>query len=398
MLIPIIGFTQTKSYNLDFYPDAWYNSVDGVRLGGFVLGEMEGEFESGPHRLKAGIWLGTNFPDLPVSYYFSFTEPISPFTLPANEANFQVISSIRTGYSHHEFLFNKRFQPGFNELNFREFTFSISMKKLFDDSYRPYPLLWNNNDWMNMIGGEFRFSQVFEAGKLNADIGVHHNLNGETTLGKAEIKQQLPLGDLFGLRVRVFAGIANDNATTEYLFSESFRQPIEWLNNRFSRAKGTLPQGLLDDGLFQIAGGANLRGYTAQNFEDLSNGQTFLYTSVQAINAELEFPNPVNNLLENTLIADFINLRSYLFGDLGKLSSDNFPFRGPSETILTSVSRVRSDLGAGLQFSINIPNYLGKDRGFALRYEVPFWLSHPAGSESNFKFRNLIGIGAVISL
>ncbi len=47
--------------------------------------------------------------------------------------------------------------------------------------------------------------------------------------------------------------------------------------------------------------------------------------------------------------------------------------------------------------SINIPDYLGKNRGLMLRYDLPLWLSHP-GNEANFKFRNVIGLGAVINL
>lgn len=398
VLIPCVGFAQSDSYNLNIYPDVWYNSVDGVRIGGFVLGEMEGEFESGPHRLNAGVWLGTNFPDLPVSYYFSFTEPIRPFTSAVNEANFKVISSIRTGYSEHELSFNKRFQPGFNDLNFRELTFSISLEKHIDRAYRPYPLLWNNDDWKNMVGGKFHLSQLFEIGKFEAKAGYQYNINGSTKVGKVEIKQHMELGELFDVRLRAFVGLANDQAETEYLFGESYRQPIEWLNNGVTRAKGTLPQSLLDDGLFQIAGGANIRGYAVQNFEDLVNGQTYLYSNIQAMNAEFEFPNPVNTMLSKTLAADFVYLRSYLFGDVGRFSSDSFPMRGPSETLISEVDRIRSDAGVGFQFSVNIPNYLGKDRGFALRYEIPFWLSNPANGEKNFKFRNLIGIGAVISL
>jgi hypothetical protein len=54
--------------------------------------------------------------------------------------------------------------------------------------------------------------------------------------------------------------------------------------------------------------------------------------------------------------------------------------------------------GIGLQFSLNIPDFLGKPRGFAIRYEVPFWISEPDAGDSNFEFSSLLGFGAVISL
>ncbi len=125
LLMPGFSFAQSDSYNLNFYPDAWYNSVDGVRIGGFVLGEMEGEFKSGPHRLNAGIWLGTNFPDLPVSYYVSFTEPIPGLSDYGEEFNVQLVSSIRTGYSRHGLALNKRFQKEFDELRYQEIRLSV---------------------------------------------------------------------------------------------------------------------------------------------------------------------------------------------------------------------------------------------------------------------------------
>jgi hypothetical protein len=153
----------------------------------------------------------------------------------------------------------------------------------------------------------------------------------------------------------------------------------------------------LNDGIFHIAGGANLRGYTSINFKNLAAGQTYQYNFVTALNSEFEFPNPVNGLLKDKIYGDFVHLRTYFFGDIGFFKDDNFPERGPSETLYRSVNRTRSDAGIGIQFSMNIPDWLGKDRGLAIRYEVPLWLSHPSG-EKSFKFRNLVGIGAVISL
>ncbi|MDZ7680297.1 MAG: hypothetical protein U5J63_00970 [Fodinibius sp.] len=84
---------------------------------------------------------------------------------------------------------------------------------------------------------------------------------------------------------------------------------------------------------------------------------------------------------------DLVDLRSYLFFDSG------------TSLGLTSVEEKRTlaDAGLGFLFSIDVPDYLGKSRGIAIRYDIPLWLSHP-GSEKSFRFRNVIGIGAIISL
>lgn len=391
----MLGFAQSDSYDLDIYPDLWYNSVDGVRVGGFILGQMEGEYESGPHRLDAGIWLGTNFPDLPVSYYISFTEPIKPFVFPDNEANFKVTSSVRTGLSRHSISFNKRWQEGFDELNFQKLSFSFNRERMFDYDYRPYPQLWED-DWKSLMGADFQLSRNLETGRFNLKASFAQNLASQSfSKGDLEITQQFQLSKGFEFNLRGFVGYISENAPYEYFYGRSYRPAAEWLDKGISRAKGTIPGSLLDEGLIHMNGGANLRGYTFQDFESLSTTNRPLnFDRVASLNAEFVFPNPINELLVGSIVEDFVSFRSYLFGDIGQFYRDNY-LQTPD--IQSDVLQANSDAGIGFQFSINIPNYLGMDRGFALRYEIPFWLSHPE-NDDKFKFRNLIGIGAVISL
>ncbi len=396
VLIPGVLSAQSENYTLSFAPDAWYNEVDGIRLGARVLGEREGTFLDGPHRLEAGVWLGTAFPDLPISYYVSFTEPVLAISSFGNEGNVRIRSSIRTGYSRHELSLNKRWQNGFDEFDYQEFSLTFSQEKLFDIEYRPYPLLWQE-EWKSLFGAEYRLSQNFDIGQFNLSASIKQNVSDFEAfkIGTIEIKQEIPLGEKFEFRVRGFSGYTDTENAPEYLFGISYRQPAGWLQNGVSRAKGTLPGSLLDDGLFHISGHANLRGYTNTEFRALSEGNFVQYNFVNTVNAELEFPNFVNSAMNGSILGDFVQLRSYLFADAG-----NF-FRADYELapgLISDLNEQRADAGIGVQFSINIPDYLGKDRGFAIRYEIPFWLSHPEGNESSFKFRNLIGIGAVISL
>tara|TARA_R100000908_G_scaffold65427_1_gene56330 strand:- start:7339 stop:8556 length:1218 start_codon:yes stop_codon:yes gene_type:complete len=392
-LFPALGFAQSDSYNLDIYPDLWYNSVDGARVGGFVLGEMEGEFQSGPHRLDAGVWLGTNFPDLPVSYYISLTEPIKPFTMPVNEANFRVESSIRTGLSRHKISFNKRWQPGFNELNFLRVGISFSREKMFDSEYRPFPLLWENQ-WKSLAGADLQFSQNLTPGRFMLKSSITQNLNADLfTVADVEITQTFELYKGFYIDVRGFAGYVSEYARPEYYYGRSYRPAAEWLDKGISRSKGTIPQSLVEDGLVHMSGGANLRGYTQQDFENPATMPNTNFDFVSSLNVEFEFPNPVNSLFKGSIVESFVSFRSYIFGDAGTFSRKNYGVHN-----LSDYKGQFADAGIGFQFFVNIPDYLGKDRGFALRYEIPFWLSDPAMDENNFKFRNLIGIGAVISL
>ena len=96
----------------------------------------------------------------------------------------------------------------------------------------------------------------------------------------------------------------------------------------------------------------------------------------------------MNKAIEDIPLAGILDFRTYVFFDSG--TSLGFTDR--------EESRLLSDAGLGFMFNLNIPDYLGKNRGFAIRYEVPLWLSNPNSESSEFEYRSLIGIGAVISL
>jgi len=377
-------FAQSDSdpYKITPAPDVWYNSVDGVRLGIRFLGEMEGSFKDGPHRLDAGLWLSTSFPTNPVSYYLSFTEPIKRISDFGEEGSIQAISSIRTGFSRHSLQLNKRWQNGFNELEYKEASLSFSQEKMFDPLYRPYPVIWSSN-WKSLLGLNFTTHNESEKNTFETNISFQKNINsGSSSFSVLNIEawDVYPINESFGLGLRVFGGFTSDNATPEYLYTASYAQPVQWLGNGVSRAKGTIPSNWLDNGFAHVSGSGNLRGFTDTRYSDLTLGG---FNSIVSINTELEFPNPVSASLKKGIIGDFVFLKSYLFVDAGTVFEDN---------------PMLIDAGLGLQFSLNIPDFLGKPRGFAIRYEVPFWISEPDVGESNFEFRNLIGFGAVISL
>ncbi len=379
----VVAQNYDEGYSLTPAPDLWYNDEDGIRIGLRVLGEMEGAFKDGPHRLDAGIWLGTKFPDNSVSYYLSFTEPLNSISDFGEEGSLQAVSSIRTGLSSHALFLNKRWQDGFNELKHTEISLSFTQEKMFDLNYRPYQNLWQTN-WKSIIGLNMLYhNEEEDENVFELQASIKQNINSESqafTVFNAEIWNVKRFNSNFVLGLRTYFGTASENTAPEYLYTASYAQPYKWLNNGVSRAEGTIPTSLLDDGIAQVSGGANLRGYTDTQFSDLS---TMVFNSVLAVNSEFEFPNPISKALKKGIIGDFVFVKSYFFADAGTVFENN---------------PLLVDAGLGVQFSINIPDFLGKPRGFAIRYEVPFWISEPDPGESNLEYRNLIGFGAVISL
>lgn len=384
------GQQSGKNYELLPAPDLWYNDVDGIRVGIRLKGQVPGSFEDGPHRLDLGLWLGTWLPDTPVSYYLSFTEPIPSISEFGSEGNVQLFTSIRTGYHRHGIAFNKRWQTGFNEQNFKEFSLSLSAEDRFDSEYLLYPQLWQN-EWLYLIGIDFSVQNENKLGRYVVDISNSINAFGSEPAfirSRIQYQQLIALGSGFSLRSRLFSGISSNETAVQYLFSHSFKPAIGWRDNGLTRAKGTIPKNWMEDGVFQVSGGANLRGYLGQDFELLNQGFAPVYTSMGAINMELDYPNPLDKAISKIpVVGSILKLRSYLFFDTGT----SFGFTDIEE------DRLLSDAGLGFMFSLNIPDYLGKPRGIRIRYDVPLWLSNP-GNENHFEYRSVIGIGAVFSL
>jgi len=382
--------SQQASYQLLPAPDLWYNSVDGVRVGVRVLGQVPNSFGDGPHRLNAGLWLGTNFPEDPVSYYLKFTEPISSISDFGSEASISLETSFRTGFQEHGLQFNKRWQTGFNEMNYKELSVGFRAEHRFDSDYLLYEQLWQDQ-WLYLASATFDYTDENGLGRYYWSWSANANVAGPADSfirSRISYEQQAELSDNFTFHGRLYSGFASENTAPEYLFAHSYRSPRFWMNQGLTRARGTIPPNWMEKGNIQITGGPGLRGYLKQDTEVLNGGFAPLYTSLSAVNIELDYPNPLDKAISDIpVLGGFVDLRSYLF------------FDGGTSLGLTSFeeNRTLADAGLGFLFSINVPDYLGKSRGVAIRYDIPLWLSHP-GTQKSFKFRNVIGIGAIISL
>ena len=384
------GQIKFKNYELLAAPDAWYNDIDGVRVGLRLKGMVPGTYDDGPHRLDFGVWLGTWIPDDPASYYMSFTEPIPAISSFGSEGAVEFISSVRTGYHRHGVGLKKRWQEGFNEFIYKEASLYVMFNKRYDRDYVEFPILWQE-DALKLAKLDIEIGDENKLGKIGFknEVDINMPINSDAFVRyKGVFRQEIPLKDRLYFDTRAFLGIASDNTTQEYRFSHSYASPVEWVERGLTRAEGTIPENWMRSGTILVDGGPNLRGYTEQDIDAVKAGFPAFLQSVGTINLELNYPNPLDKKFNETpILGEFVQMRSYVFFDTGS----SLGFGSFEETNLLS------DAGFGFNFSLNIPDYLGKPRGFKIRYDVPFWLSDPSG-ENNFKYRNIIAIGAIISL
>ena len=378
---------ESRNYEILPAPDLWYNNVDGIRIGLRLKGQVPGTFEEGPHRLDAGFWLGTWLPVNPFSYYISYTEPITAISDYGSEGNVQLVSSIREGFQRHAVRFNKRWQKGFDERDFTEAGLLLTYQQRYDNEYTPFPLLWDDKA-QGLIETYYRFSTNNKFGRLQLSSRLQLNVIDEIfPVARVSASQAFDISSSFQFNLRGFLGVAGSDSSPQYLFMRSQSSAIQQVDAGLTRSKGTIPEPWIGSGIVQLSGGANLRGYTYKDINSLKGGLPELFTSMAAINTELDYPNPLNGLFEKvSIVSEFLNFRSYLFFDAGKsLQINEF-----------EANDLFANAGPGFSLSLNIPDYLGKPRGFVIRYDLPLWLSAP-GDEESFKFRQVVGIGAVVS-
>ena len=381
---------KAQNYKVSPYPDLWYNDVDGTRLGVRFIGEVEDTFKDGPYRMDAGVWVGTKIPTYPISYYISFTEPIMAISEYASEGNIHIESSSRTGYAKHTLSLNKRWQHGFNEFNYVELSLYGSYEKNFDSIYRLNPTNWSS-EWKNILGTIFYFSKSTDLIDFKSEIWLQRVLNAGFNVLSVAISNGLQLGTHTNINARVYIHRSSSNAFGEYLGNVWTNPENNWNNNGFQRAKGTLPSIWITDGFLHFAGGANLRGYV---------NQFSYYESVYAVNLELSFLNPIQRKIKSsTYFSEILEFKSYVFFDFGAGVNEQFYSNtyGKPDHLGLSDTGALANAGLGFQLSANIPDYLGKDRGVFIRYDLPLWLSSPKKNENTIRLRSVVGVGAIFN-
>lgn len=377
-------------YTLSPGPDLWYNTVDGIRAGIRLKGQMAGTFGDGPHRLDAGLWIGSKLPKEPVSYFVSFTEPIPSLSDFGSEASIESFSSIREGYHLHGAAFNKRWQQGFNESEYIQLRLTSSYTQRFNTKYAPIPSLWQSRPVFAFEPSVTRRTNVLGNGSMYHSANMSIGFGKETesfAFTQIELEQQMriPIYNSFVLGNRIFLGFGSNDIPIERRYRLSSGKAIETIYSGVTRSRGTLPQKGINAGWIHIADGPNLRGYGRAEMTTADGASPITWRNVAGLNLELDTPNPVSWALSKVpFLGGLLNSRMYAFSDSG-LSLD------------TKGQKIRSDAGAGFSIGLNIPDYLGRNRTIALRYDVPVWLSHPVNDSPHWKYRSVVGIWSVIS-
>ncbi|NOY76667.1 MAG: M1 family metallopeptidase, partial [Calditrichaeota bacterium] len=128
------------AYLVQWNPTAWYNDVDGVRLGLRAHGSyLESSQVLGEHTLDVGIWYATRAPKYPLAYRFSLKEPLRKW---GKDVYWQVESEALAGLAYNALSFSQRWNNYAGFFRSTRLTLKLEAYNLYDRSY-----LWNSDFW-----------------------------------------------------------------------------------------------------------------------------------------------------------------------------------------------------------------------------------------------------------
>ncbi|MBP7399421.1 MAG: M1 family metallopeptidase [Chitinophagales bacterium] len=392
----VANYPDPDHYRLYWRPELWFNETDGLKAGV----HFNGNYFNYKHIFNFTAWYNTtafqggfyNYNNDEAMYYaqpFAFNLdyktatdriiPYSDFFMNAKYMDGIAGGTIgiekRIGWSQQNKITValKGFQATEKSylLDTTHFgtTYNSSLNLAYEHHYKYFT---GNGKIITSLRANAPFSEV-EFGRVNVEA-INNN-----RLGK------------FDLRTRVFiqAGYSNNNSAPESQLYMAGANPEEYLENKFTRAAGWVPNDWVDysdvTNHFQMGGGLNLRGYNGYTVVDEGKDGNlyFVYsgTSGAAANAELAF-----NRLFNFKLLKFIKMTPYVFADAGSMVYQ-------LEDNSHAFSAVRIDGGIGSTFSITDWGVLQTVNPLTLRIDFPLLLNHPPFEEQDyFKLRWVVGI------
>ena len=377
---PSMYYLPRDAYSLFFWPQAWYNDIDGVALGMNVFGGYLNRY----YVTRNSFWYGIQSKTL--HYKIGFSSPWEwidnnlwrHFSMLAIEGRreidvnlsynlykafaSQLTDDFRIGFVHQK-LFDEEY--GYRKIYDGRTTVKIQEWAPGDVNKFYFSYSSNYNRWLPWL------SSLDFSGELSNTAW-----NSDFDFVRLALKYQLQFGSQaksWRINFRNFLGyIAHEknSVPVQSQFWVAEGNPNQRLKHFYLRSPGSMPSWLP----YHLPGDGNLRGY----HNKMISGNLPL-TADRLATANIEFVRRnAHHLLPKLLRKQFSGINFCLFLDGGIFRDDQFD------------EKILFDAGVGLRFYRQI---LGSQR--QLRVDFPLWLSHPnidgaSPNESAFKFRWIV--------
>lgn len=404
-----------ERYSINFYPYIWWNANSGMQFGLGTNGQYYrdqrrynallfynsgiGTFEQNTDQNITSISSSKDYHKFGYSLMYGSTLPML-----GNFANFEIGTLLRDGLRKHYLSISKKFVKGSRyAVNYTRLYMNagyLLRSERNDLLFLNQPQHWSSqkvNSHVN-LGIERNYQLFSGVGNFTIELrtpGIDGDFNYSWL--KGESKHVFTYWDKIDLRIRIFGQYITGNAPLESKLYLAGGNPESQFEDAFLRGRGFIPTNWLPQNLnsdskfaFQYGGGLNLRGYNG-----LGYGTNFVINSNlsygdlgASFNGELSFGKIlVGGKTSNT--KKIVTPDIYLFYD-GGIIGYNQPKLGIDKPIF---DKFRSDAGIGLTLTINSFEWTGNRNPVVLRFDVPFWLSHPTDGSEMFKGRYVLGFG-----
>ena len=380
------------NYDLNWRPDIWYNEIDGIKAGL----HLNGNYSNFKHIFSLSVWANTGLlqggfynsdseldynPD-PVSINFSYKTATDRLIKGSNfYGSFRWLDGITGGTAGMDLKTGSRHQ---NKVDFH-----VKVFKAVTPEYLPFSFsgLWNNS-----LNTSYTHNYKYKSGKGKIITSLRTTAPfSEVDFNRLSVEaiNDNKLGK-FDLRTRFFvqAGTSSGEAPMESQLYLAGANPEEYLDNKFTRSLGWVPNDWFDYGAetnhLQMGGGLNLRGYAGYLAPQEGSDGNVYYTAAAnsgaAVNMELAF----NRLFKS--IFKPVKMTPYVFADAGSLLYTE-------EDGTDQLSAFRMDAGIGATFSWNWWGPLETVKPLTVRVDLPLFLNRPPFLEEDYvKFRWVIGL------
>lgn len=382
-----------KHYTLNWRPDIWYNSIDGVKAGVNV----NGNYLNNRMVFSSTVWYNSTLAN---DYEGNARNPLN-FTFKLRD---RVAKNVYQRFEMRALdglaLLNVGVDYEFHKCLLEVYVKGFYRNKESNLDYLLYPSSWNANKQNNSINIDLTQNYSNNKGSGVTKLGFRTSAFSDYDYSRLYFQwinhQQL---SKFELHTRMYLQtLIGTNIAPESQLNLAGANSEEMMDNKFIRSRAFVPTSWLgygnDVNHFQAGGGLNIRGYAGYLVPvNTNNTQVYLYSGNNgaALNAELDFDKFIP--LNPKRLSKYFHIDSYLFGDMGvlqtKFKAGEYGF-AKNTTVATTVM---ASAGAGVAFTIK--RWLNYDevRPFTVRFDMPLFLNNTPFVDGEYmKFRWVVGV------
>ncbi|MEX0967048.1 MAG: M1 family metallopeptidase [Bacteroidia bacterium] len=387
-----------EHYSMNWRPDVWYNSVDGIKAGL----HLNGGYQNILNKFHLTAWYNTGLLKRDTFETVAHDEWQDQFSFNFKYET-QLLSidpalKLKLGLKHLDGLTGGNIGLERDLHKGRSLSLSINTWLRPDSSdldYLIYPDEWqpaNNNTALSL---DYRKNYALTKGNGSVTAGVETSIftkDYNYYTARAEWQNRF-YWQKFWIKNRLFAshsgGTRQPDESMLFLAGAS---PVDLMDDKYMRSRGFFPDDWLGYGIetnhLHHGGGLNLRGYSGYlaPHADPDTNIFLVYKGFTgaALNLEVEFGNwfPIRP----PLLKKFLRMTPYLFADVGVMNYNDI-----GESL--EFAEPRADAGIGAVFSIHNWFNIEKASPLHIRVDFPLFLSHTPAVEENFQFRYVIGVG-----